>query len=41
MNAEQVLVRLAIAVGLCLFTITLIMNIVSQQVMRRYREVYH
>ena len=29
------------AVGLCLFTITLIMNIVSQQVMRRYREVYH
>lgn len=28
------------AVGLCLFCITLIMNIVSQWVMRRYREAY-
>ncbi len=28
------------AVGLCLFCITLAMNIISQKVMRRYREVY-
>jgi phosphate transport system permease protein len=28
------------AVGLCLFCMTLAMNIVSQWVMRRYREVY-
>jgi phosphate transport system permease protein len=28
------------AVGLCLFCLTLLMNIVSQKVMRRYREVY-
>jgi phosphate transport system permease protein len=28
------------AVGLCLFCVTLLMNIVSQKVMRRYREVY-
>lgn len=28
------------AVGLCLFCITLMMNIISQWVMRRYREVY-
>ncbi len=29
------------AVALCLFTVTLVMNIISQWVMRRYREVYH
>ncbi len=29
------------AVALCLFTVTLVMNIISQRVMRRYREVYH
>jgi phosphate transport system permease protein len=29
------------AVGLCLFCMTLVMNIVSQAVMRRFREVYH
>ena len=28
------------AVGLCLFCVTLGMNIVSQWIMRRYREVY-
>lgn len=28
------------AVGLCLFCVTLMMNIVSQRVMRRYREAY-
>jgi phosphate transport system permease protein len=28
------------AVGLCLFCITLMMNMISQRVMRRYREVY-
>lgn len=29
------------AVGLCLFLLTLLMNMISYQVMRRYREVYH
>lgn len=29
------------AVGLCLFLMTFVMNIVSDWVMRRYREVYH
>jgi phosphate transport system permease protein len=29
------------AVGLCLFVLTLLMNMISYRVMRRYREVYH
>jgi phosphate transport system permease protein len=29
------------AVGLCLFVVTLVMSIVSQWVMKRYREAYH
>lgn len=29
------------AVALCLFAMTFIMNVISHQVMRRYREVYH